>query len=335
MSIDASPCSRRSRRLVFRGAIVVATLAATRASAQGSGELEAGIGLFEARRYAAARARLTPLATDSGSATAAQYLGRIALLDRDLDAAQRYLSLAVRLEPRVARHHLWLGRAYGQQALRAGKLRAFSLAKKSRAELETAVGLDPSDVESRSELAHFYAIAPGIVGGSKTRAHEEADAIAERDPYRGRLVRGFVREREKRFDRAAAEYRAAMREHPDSAAPHYLLGLMYQNRGMLDSARRVFARALERFPTERAPYYYVARVNVLAGAELDQAEQLLERYLASSLDERDPPYASAHFRLGQICERTGRRDEARRHFETALRLDPTRGEYRRALASLR
>jgi tetratricopeptide (TPR) repeat protein len=296
--------------------------------------LEQGISLFEARRYSEARTRLASLASGAGgNAMAAQYLGRIALHARDLDGAVRHFEYAVRLEPSVARHHLWLGRAYGQQALRAGKLKGFSLAKRSRVELESAVRLDSDDAEARAELAHFYAIAPKIVGGDKGKARAEAEAIATRDPYRGLLVHGFVHERDKRYSDAAKEYRAAMRLFPDSAAPHYLLGLMFQNREMLDSARAVFDSALVRFPGERATYYYVARVNVLAKHDLGRAEQLLQRYLRLPLKENDPPYASAHFRLGQICELTGRPRLARRHFETALRLDPTRGEYRQALAA--
>ena len=300
-----------------------------------NGPLQQGISLFESRRYSEARVRLSPLAARAGgNATAAQYLGRIALLARDLDAAEKYLTLAVKLQPNVSRHRLWLGRVYGQQALRTGKLKGFSLAKHSRAELETAVRLDPNDVEARSELAYFYAMAPRIVGGNKSKARDEAEAIAARNPYRGLLTHGFLHERDKRYGDAANEYRAAMRLFPDSSAPHYLLGLMYQNRQMLDSARSVFEHAMSKFPAERAPYYYVARVNVMSNERLDRAEELLKRYLSLSIDESDPPYASAHFRLGQICERTGRPDMARHHFEEALKLDPTRGEYRQALASL-
>jgi tetratricopeptide (TPR) repeat protein len=326
-----SSLHRASKRVLLVALAMPAVLAA-----QPSASLQQGIQLFEARRYSEARARLTPLASgDSASGSAAEYLGRIALLERDLDGAQRRLERAVRLEPSVARHHLWLGRVYGQQAIRAGKLKAFSLAKRSRASLETAVRLDSADTEARAELVRFYAVAPGIVGGSRSRARAHAQAIAVRDPYRGRLVRGFVSEREGDYAAAAEEYRSAMREYPDSSAPHYLLGLMYQNLELLDSARIVFERALTRFPRERAPSYYVARVDVLSGRSLDRAEQLLQRYLSLPLDETDPPYASAHFRLGQICQRTGRLALARRHFTTALKLDPTRGEYRQALASLR
>jgi tetratricopeptide (TPR) repeat protein len=331
---------RRHLTSRVRGANRLAFLLVTAASIPAAAPaqeraLEQGISLFEARRYPEARAHLSSLASGrGGNARAAQYLGRIALHARDLDGAVRHFEYAVRLQPNVGRHHLWLGRAYGQQALRAGKLKGFSLAKRSRAELQSAVRLDPDDVEARAELAHFYALAPKIVGGDRGKARAEAEAIAARDPYRGLLVHGFVHERDKRYSDAAKEYRAAMRLFPDSAAPHYLLGLMLQNRGMLDSARAVFDSALVRFPQERATYYYLARVNVLANHDLGRAEELLRRYLRLSLKESDPPYASAHYRLGQICELTGRPQLARRHFETALRLDPTRGEYRQALAAL-
>jgi hypothetical protein len=44
--------------------------------------------------------------------------------------------------------------------------------------------------------------------------------------------------------------------------------------------------------------------------------------------ERYPVNDFAHFCLGRSCEKTGRRDEARRHLALAAQLRPDRADYR-------
>ncbi len=62
---------------------------------------------------------------------------------------------AVRLDSQNSNFHLWLARALGEKADRASFLTAYSLARRVRAELESAVRIDPRNVEALSALGDF------------------------------------------------------------------------------------------------------------------------------------------------------------------------------------
>src|SRR5262245_53336754 len=97
--------------------------------------VEEGVRLFRAGRYDDARAALTPAATASpANPTAVLYLGRIAMVKNDPKEAQRWFESAVALDDRSSVAHMWLGRAYGNQAQKAGKLSQFGLAKRIKKE---------------------------------------------------------------------------------------------------------------------------------------------------------------------------------------------------------
>src|SRR5437868_7410729 len=98
------------------------------------------------------------------------------------DAGIQNCEKAVSLEPGSSQYHMWLGRIYGEKADRVSFWSAAGMAKKVRGEFETAVQLDPNNVEARTDLAEFYLEAPGIVGGGKDKATAQAQMIAQRDP---------------------------------------------------------------------------------------------------------------------------------------------------------
>ena len=114
------------------------------------------------------------------------------------------------LDPQNSLHYLWLGRIYGEKADRAGFLSAAGLAKKSRSAFERAVELDPRNWEARKDLAEFYASAPGIVGGGKDKAREQAEAIRALNPAAANWVAGQIAEKNKDYGAAEREYRAAI-----------------------------------------------------------------------------------------------------------------------------
>src|SRR5688572_6243980 len=157
-------------------AVAMVMLAAS-ASAQNG---ETGIASFNAHRYADAQRELdAAVRAHPDDARAHQYLGRIAMHDTRFRDAITHLEKAAELEPSVAEHRIWLGRAYGQLAVRSGFTKKFGLAKRARAALERAVELDPSSIDARSSLIQFYLLAPGLVGGSTSKARAHAAEIAK------------------------------------------------------------------------------------------------------------------------------------------------------------
>jgi hypothetical protein len=60
----------------------------------------------------------------------------------------------------------------------------------------------------------------------------------------------------------------------------------------------------------------------MSGQKLDVGEKYLLKYLAYHPKENEPSHAGANMRLAQIKEKRGNKPEAKRLFETALKMDP-------------
>lgn len=313
-------------------AIATAVLCGAAQAQSGDG----AVASFQAHRYADARRAFEAAATsDANNASAHLYLGRIALHQTRFDEAIQHLERAVGLEPTVAAHHAWLGRAYGQLAMRSGLGKKFSLGKRSRAALERAVELDPSNLEARSWLMQFYLLAPRIVGGSTSKARAHAAEIAKRSEFRGALARAWIAEDRGKHDDAAREYRAAIAREPDSLEAYWGLAQLWHRAERFDSAFVLMDGVIARHPDAMPAYYYYGRGSSLSGQHLPEAVRALTRYVAYAPHEGEPPLSSAHYRLGWVYERMGDRAAARRQYELSLRLEPTRGEVKEALARVR
>jgi Putative Zn-dependent protease, contains TPR repeats len=92
--------------------------------------MERGKALMDSRKYAEARAVLEPIG--KSDAIAAFYLGQIAMEQNDAGKAVDWFEKAVALNPRSSVYYDWLGRAYGEQAQRASKLKLPFLAGKNQ-----------------------------------------------------------------------------------------------------------------------------------------------------------------------------------------------------------
>jgi tetratricopeptide (TPR) repeat protein len=295
-----------------------------------------GIASFEAHRYGDARRELEAAVRDQPTnARAHQYLGRIALHETRFADAAAHLEKAIEVEPSVAAHHVWLGRAYGQLAVRSSLTKKFGVAKQTRAALERAVELDPSALDARSALIQFYLLAPGLVGGSTSKARAHAAEMEKRSAFRGALARAWIAEDREKYDDAAREYRAAIAREPDSLIAYWGLAQLWQRGERFDSAFALMDDLIKRRPDAMPAYYYYGRAASLSGQHLPEAVRALDRYIAYEPHEGDPPRSSAHFRLGLVYERMGDRDRAKREFETSLRLEPTRDEVQKALRRVR
>jgi tetratricopeptide (TPR) repeat protein len=289
-----------ARRAVLLSAVSCFVLAPGAAQAQNG---DGAVASFQAHRYADARRAFEAVTThDANNAKAHLYLGRIALHQTRFGDAIQHLEKAVALEPAVAAHHAWLGRAYGQLAVRSGLRKKFSLAKRSRAALERAVELDPSDLEARSWLIQFYLLAPRIVGGSASRARAHAGEIAKRSEFRGALARAWIAEDRGKHDEAAREYRTAIAREPDSLITYWGLAQLWHRAERFDSAFALMDGLVARHPDAMPAYYYYGRGASLSGQHLPEAVQALKRYVGYTPHEGDPPRSSAHYRLGWVYE---------------------------------
>jgi tetratricopeptide (TPR) repeat protein len=246
--------------------------------------------------------------------------------DRAISACEK----AVSLDQNSAEFHLWLGRAYGEKADAAGFLSAAGLAKKSRSELEKAVGLDPFDIEAHTDLAEFYLEAPGIVGGGRDKARAQADLLMKLSPVHAHWVLGRLAEKDKDGSGAEKEYRAMIDVSHGSAWSWLSLGLYYRHNNRLDRMQEALQHVLDA-PVDR-PEALVDAASTLYKTQRDLplAAQLLRRYLKDKGNEQAPIF-KAHYLLGNILEKQGDKTSAASEYRTALALAKEFGPAQEAL----
>ncbi len=306
------------------------------AFAQGETELDAGVRLFREQRYADARVQLTAAArANPANGVAAFHLGRIALAEENAEEAVKWLERAHVTDRRNASYHLWLGQAYGAQALRAGKFKQAMLAKKVQRAFEDAVRYDPSSVEARLALTRYYLVAPGFMGGSKDNAQAQAKAIAKLNPYQGRIAAAAIAEAKKDSETAERELQAALAQYPDSAPAYYVLAGSFQRAKQWDKSFDLYESLLSRRPDETNALYFIGRLGALSGQRMERAEAALRRFVALPPREGSSSVASAYLRLGTIQAKRGERDAARASFSAGLKVDPKRSDLKEALAALK
>jgi tetratricopeptide (TPR) repeat protein len=327
------PIPRLFRRQFL--ALALLGLVAQPLASQAPDPVERGIRLVEQRRFAEARQVLEPHArANPQDARAAFHLGRALLAESQADPAIEWLERAVRLDARQAAYHAALGNAYGLKAGSANVIQQARLAGRARGAFERAVALDPDDLDGRWGLFQFHMIAPGVMGGDRQKAREQATEIRKRNPYRGAQAWATLHNADRNYAGVATELEAAVRQYPDSAAAHVSLALAYDQLQRHDAALELLEGFLRRRPDEMSVLYQVGRLGAVSGQRLDRAEQALKRYLQHAPQPGQPPLAAAHWRLGMVHEKQGRPDQARAEYRAALVRDPNHRESRQALRRL-
>jgi len=276
------------------------------------------------------------IAAKSNDAEAYNLLSRAHYTLNNYDQSIKAGEKAVSLAPNNAEYHLWLGRAYGRKAEHASWWSAASLAGKMRDEFERSVQLNGDDVGARTDLAEFYIEAPGIVGGGKDKAETQAKAVEMRDSATAHWIRARVAEKDKRFDVAEAEYKAAIQDSGDRADNWLSLASFYRRRDRLPEMETAINKAVasQKKAEGKSTFYDAATLLWKTGRQLPQAAQFLAKYLSSKDKVEDAPAFQAHYLLGQIYEKQGDRAGAAREYQAALNLARDYREAREALARI-
>ncbi len=258
------------------------------------------------------------------AATAAEYAaaGKAALDKNENEKAVELFEKAIQLEPRNAQHHYYLGTAYGELAQNANVLRQASLAKKTKAEFEKAVELDPKLMNARFALISYYLIAPGFMGGGADKALVQAGEIRKLDALEGHRAYARVYMNQKKKELAQKEYVEAVREQPKNAKAHYYLGNFYLNEKNWAAALHEYDMAIELDAAFMPAYLGVARHAGRAEQNYVRGEESARKYLAYKPTDEEPGHAAAWYALGQIQEKQGRKADARASYQNALKLAP-------------
>lgn len=314
--------SPRARVLVaFLPLLLLAILAIRPAHAAGSVD-DAAADLQAGKADEATSLLGAALKANPNDPEANNLLCRVDFTLQQFDQASTYCEKAVQLRPQDSGYHLWFGRSLGERASRASFMSAFSLAKRTRAELETAVRLDPHDGDALSDLGEFYKDAPGVIGGGLDKAEGIAKQLDSVEPPRAHILRGEIAEKQKDLTAAEREYRAAASgAHP--AFGWMQLASFYRRQQRWDDMVSAVKSGQTAAAHDRHAGEALANggsVLTRANRSLDLAIQLYEAYLSSSIKVEQAPAFDILTRLAKLRQQTGDTAGAQRDRSAALAL---------------
>ncbi|MGH9721354.1 MAG: tetratricopeptide repeat protein [Bryobacteraceae bacterium] len=313
--------------------------------------------LIEDGHWKRAKAVVEPLYNANPNDARLNYLmSQIKMIFRDLDAATALGEKAVSLDGSSADYHHHLSELYGLAAQRAGMFKGFGLAKKFRKENEAALKMNPKHTHALFALMSFYFEAPGIIGGDKNKARATAEKILETNAAEGYVARFELAEKEKNEAAMEESLKKAVAADPSLYRTRAMLAGFYLNRAKLDEAERVasealalnpgrvrahaqlaavaafrgrfaeldsiLARAEKQAPDDLAPYYSAGNV-LLEKNQLEKAEACFRKYLTQEPEGNSPIAAAAHWRLGLVLEKQGKKHAAISELATAVKLAPS------------
>lgn len=245
--------------------------------------------------------------SDPNNAEALNLLCRVEYSLQQFDSAVGHCEKAVSADPQNSIDHWWLGRATGEKASRANFMSAFSLARKTREEFETAVKLDPHNADALSDLGEFYKEAPGAVGGGMDKAEEIAAKLASIDPARGHLLRASIAEKQKDLPTAEKELKAAC-TGPRAAIGWMELASFYRHQARWDDMESAIKSGEAAAARDKKSAIALANgAGILARANRNPKEaiRLYEKYLASPDKTEEAPAFDVLTRLAKLKQQTG------------------------------
>ncbi|MBZ5570165.1 MAG: tetratricopeptide repeat protein [Acidobacteriia bacterium] len=247
--------------------------------------------------------------------------------DRAVAAGEKAVSIA----PNNSEYHMWLGRAYAEKADHSSFVTAATLTKKIRQEFERAVELDASNVSARSDLAEFYIEAPAFMGGGKSKARQQAEALAQQDEAAAHWLQARIAEKDKRFDVAEQEYHKAIQASGNQGSYWLNLASFYRRQKRLSEMEAAITSAMAADKKRPNVLFDAAQILFGAGRNFVGAANFVRKYLVNGPTVEEAPAFQAHYLLGEILEKEGDKAGAATEYKAALALA---SDYERARTAL-
>jgi tetratricopeptide (TPR) repeat protein len=259
-------------------------------------------------------------------------LAKLYLKAQDYDKAADYAERAVNLADSVSQYHQWLARASLGKAMKAGMFSAVMAARKGKSEYERAIEIDPANLEARFELCMYYLIAPGIVGGSKDKAKEQASILQSKSPLYGDYAWASYWEKERDLIKAESLFVTAVGIDTSSATTAlHGLGYFYGRNEKYDKAADIFKQILMNKPNDLAVVFQLGRMYTATKTNLDEAEAAFKQYLEKGPAPDGPDVAYAHWQLGTVYDLQGKRDSSLVELRKAVDLAPNVKQFKESL----
>src|SRR5579864_110548 len=214
--------------------------------------------------------------------------------------ATEALEKAIAMEPNNAGFFHWLGRTYGRRAEMASPFTAPGYALKAGQMFEKSVLLDPSNRGAAGDLLDFYLDAPVFLGGGVHKAEKLAARIARRDSAEGHYAEAQIDEKRKEYNSAEQHLRRALELAPSQAGRAMDLAMFLAKRGRFNESEALFDQAAHMAPDNAKILFERANTYIHEQRNLEEAKELLQRYMRAQLTPDDPPRERAASLLKMI-----------------------------------
>jgi len=228
-----------------------------------------------------------------------QLIGQCHFMQGDYKQAGDAFEKALALAPRSSELHRLLGIVYGRRAETGSVFTAPANAKKAHQYFEQAVELDPNNREAVANLFEYYLEAPGIMGGGLDKAETMVVHLTRLDTPAGHHALAQLEGKRKHYDAAEEQLRRAVELAPHQAGRLVDLAKFLSDRGRVKESDEKFAEAARIAPNNPGLLFARAETFIQQKRNLNDARELLERYLASPLTPDDPPRQHARTLLSQ------------------------------------
>jgi Tfp pilus assembly protein PilF len=280
----------------------------------------------------------------------------------DLDKAQATAESAVTAADNSAAAHAQMVNILGAKmaSKKTGSMEKMGLSRRFRKEAERTLQLDADNIYAHEALARYYWYAPSMAGGDKARAMQFVDQIIRGDSTHGYALKAELDATQDK-QKALADWKQAVAAQPESYLAHTGLGNSLLNAGgenwkaaeaeaeraiAIDPSRiaawRLLAiiyagtqqwqqldaaihRARAAVPDDPGAEFAAAQtiLDKNIQSQFARAEEYLRSYLNTPVEGLEPSAAVAHWQLGLVLEKEGRRSTALQEVQAAAGLDPS------------
>jgi len=136
---------------------------------------------------------------------------------------------------------------------------------------------------------------------------------------------GALYTQQKRYDEAIPIWQRYVKATNQSPAAYQDLGLCYEQAGRYAEAEKAFQTGIQRAPDDSTCRVAYGLMLVRRGRVADGTAQLRTALAPAEVE----------YNLGSVFQDLGKKEEARAHFEEALRLDPNLSDAKARLAALK
>lgn len=220
--------------------------------------------------------------------------------------ALRTIKKAISLAPKNGSYYRFMGQVYGALAQNANIFHAMGLAKNVLSAFRNAVRLDPHDPRSLKDLATYYIDAPGIVGGSLSKADKIVRTLKKIAPLDALKVQAHEAVEAHHYDKAETLLRHAVKLDKTSHSAE-TLAFLYMRRRRYTDGFKTFVSITKERPKNIRAWYWTGRTSILSHSHYAEGIHALQHYIAvPERPDTAPSLAFAHLRLGDLYRLTGK-----------------------------